>query len=158
MVNTSKLDDEIRRNHMAFVNEYISPEDVEKYQLEKIDKRFVVGGTNARDWTIDRARDIYIRNVAAGREDWRSHTEWTLYWKGDLIYVELELLTGGGGRGEPGWSHWKLNELEIPEHLHSHKGEILSDLKSALEAYKDGGVFSSCTDYKVILDIGENVQ
>ena len=51
---------------MAFVNEFIPPEDVEKYHLSEIDKRFVVGGTSSRQWTIDRRRDVYLRNVARG--------------------------------------------------------------------------------------------
>ena len=44
---------------MAFVNERIPEADVEKYGLEAIDEQHLVGCTNSRDWTIDRARDIY---------------------------------------------------------------------------------------------------
>jgi hypothetical protein len=36
---------------MGFVNEYIPAGDVEKYGLDEIDRRFVVGGTGARDPT-----------------------------------------------------------------------------------------------------------
>ena len=36
-----------------------------------------------------------------------------------------------------------------------HKPVILADLKQALTEYKDGGVFSVCTDFAVTLDIGE---
>ena len=44
---------------MAFVNEFISAEDVAKYGLKAIDEQFKSNGTNSRDWTIDRERDIY---------------------------------------------------------------------------------------------------
>ncbi|MDO5611033.1 MAG: hypothetical protein Q4G62_09750 [Pseudomonadota bacterium] len=144
---------------MAFVNEFIPAEDVEKYRLKEIDKHFIVGGTNARDWTIDRERDIYLRNVANGREDWRNQTEWTFYWRGDELTLRLDLMGGRGGRGEPGWSHWKLVWLNgsygLPEHLKAHKEEVLETLEEALLAYKDFGVFSSNTDYSVTLDIAE---
>lgn len=147
---------------MAFVNEFIPPEDVEKYHLAEIDKRFVVGGTNARDWTIDRERDIYLRNVAnggGGDPDIRNQTTWTLYWRGDLLVLRLDLLDGHGGRGEPGWSHWLLVRLRgssgLPAHLKAQKEQILDILKEALVAYKDFGVYSTNTDYSVTLDIAE---
>lgn len=145
---------------MGFVNEFIPEEDVEKYQLAEIDKRFVVGGTNARDWTIDRERDIYLRIVAVGREDWRNQTEWTLYWHGTLLTMRLDLMDGGGEPGEPGWSHWKLVWMSgssgLPEHLKAHKAEILSDLKEALTTYRSAGVYSrEWPAYRVVLELGE---
>ena len=145
---------------MGFVNEYISKEDVEKYGLKEIDKHFIVGGTNARDWTVDRERDIYLRNVANGggaEPEIRNQTKWTFFWHGVPLTLRLDLLTGGGGRGEPGWSHWRLVWVSggdgLPAHLKSHKEIFLQDLKEALLAYKDGGVFSSCTSYEVVLDV-----
>ncbi len=145
--------------YISFVNEYIPADDMEKYQIKEIDKKFVIGGTNARDWTIDRDRDIYIRNVANGREDIRHQTTWTMYWNGDLLEMRLDSLRGGGQRGGPGWSQWKLYGLEtrcLPEHLKSQRHEILDALREALLAYKDGGVFASSTTYEVILDIAED--
>lgn len=144
---------------MPFVNEFIPAEDVEKYGLKEIDKHFVVGGTNSRQWTIDRARDIYLRNVSRGREEFRNQTEWTFYWHGEELTLRLDLLEGKGGRGEPGWSHWKLVWLNgshgLPAHLKASKEQVLQDLKDALTAYKDFGVYSSNTDYSVTLDISE---
>ncbi len=141
------------REGMAFINEYIPEADVKKYGIEEIDKRFIVGGTRARDWTIDREREIYLRNVANGREEIRYQSTWTLYWKGELITLVLHLLGGAGKRGEPGWSHWKLHHIYIPSYLEDCRDEILADLKDALTAYKDGGVFSSNTTYSVTLDV-----
>jgi len=58
---------------MAFVNEHIPQEDVEKYGLESIDKNFIVGGTNSRAWTIDRERNIYLRNVTRGEKNTKAN-------------------------------------------------------------------------------------
>ncbi len=147
---------------MAFMNEFVSPEDVEKYHLAEIDKRFIVGGTNARDWTIDRERDVYLRNVAhggGGDPDIRNQTEWTMYWQGELLVLRLDLLDGRGERGEPGWSHWQLvwfcGTSGLPGHLKAQKEQILDSLKEALVTYKDFGVYSTNTDYSVTLDIAE---
>ncbi|MDR1076495.1 MAG: hypothetical protein LBL59_09430 [Xanthomonadaceae bacterium] len=145
---------------MRFVNEFIPEEDVEKYGLEAIDENFIIGGTNSRQWTIDRERDIYLRNVARGggnEPEIRNQWKWTFYWHGNLINIRLDLLDGGGGRGKPGWSHWKLIWVNgshgLPEHLHKYREEILADLKEALIAYKGSGVYSKNTSYSVILDI-----
>jgi hypothetical protein len=146
---------------MAFINEYISQEDVEKYHLEEIDKHFFCG-TRARDWTIDRTRDIYLRNVemVSGPDpDPRGQTKWTFFWHDSAITLQLDSVTGGGGRGEPGWSHWRLASVNsgngLPLKLRRLKDLFLQDLKSALLAYKDGGVFASCTSYEVVFDVAE---
>ncbi len=148
---------------MAFVNEFISSADVEKYDLEAIDERFVVGGTHSRQWTIDREHDVYMRNVARGAgsdPDLRNQTEWTLYWHGDLLILRLDLLDGGGKPGEPGWSHWRLVWLDgsdgLPLHLKGQKDRIIDTLKEALTVYRGAGVYSAkYTDYRVVLDIAE---
>lgn len=147
---------------MAFVNEFISPDDIEKYNLEKIDETFVVGGTRARDWTIDRERDIYLRNVAVGSgpdPDERNQTKWTFYWKGTALTLRLDLLDGYGAPGEPGWSHWKLVWLNgnegLPAHLRPHAEQILQDLREALLTYKDFGVYSTNTEYQITFEVAE---
>lgn len=144
---------------MSFVNEYISAEDAEKYQLEEIDKQFFPG-THARDWTIDRVRNIYLRNVELGGgsdPDLRNQYKWTLYWHGDLLLLGTELLDHGGEIGQPGWSHWKLTSLDLPEQLRPYKEDILADLNEALLAYKGSGIYSTNTEYEITVDIGGDV-
>ena len=147
---------------MAFVNEYISDEDFEKYGLAEIDKKFIVGATNADDWTIDRERGIYLRNIAQGggnEPEISNRTTWTFYWHDEPITLRLDLIDGGGKRGGPAWGHWRLVWVRgghgLPEHLKPYKAEFLSDLEAALLAYKDGGIYSASIDYKLALDIGE---
>jgi hypothetical protein len=83
---------------MPFVNEYIPAEDIEKYHLKEIDKKFIVGGTNARDWTVDRERNIYLRNVANGggnEPEIRNQTTWSFFWHNELLTLRLDLVGGG---------------------------------------------------------------
>ena len=142
---------------MPFVNEYISPEDAEKYCLRDIDAK-VIGRNESRDWTIDRSRDIYLRNVAMGRnEDTKHESLWTFYWKGSLLTLRLDLRGGQGAAGAPGWSHWLLVYINgsegLPSPLAPHRQNVLDDLQQALTAYKDGGVFAVNTSYNVTLDL-----
>ena len=74
---------------MAFVNEKIPEADFEKYGLRKIDYELLsIGKTYSRDWTIDRVRDIYLREVAMGRDEESHLSTWTFYWKGAPLSVE----------------------------------------------------------------------
>jgi hypothetical protein len=152
---------------MAFINEFTPPEDIEKYRFAEIDEHFVMGGTSSRQWTIDRDRDIYLRNVAlgAGSEiEVRNQLKWTFYWKGYELSMRLDLLDSSGKRGGPGWAHWRLVSVwldggnGLPEPLKPHRREILADLKEGLIAYKDGGVYSSQTDFNVTLDIDSECE
>jgi hypothetical protein len=143
---------------MGFVNEYIPAGDVEKYGLDEIDRRFVVGGTGARDWTIDRERDIYLRNVANGREDTRNRTTWSFWRNGELLTLRLDMLDFQGQPGGEGYTRWRLVGVDGADASGAGSDEdrtgMLSDLREALLAYKDGGVFAACTSYDIDLDEG----
>ncbi len=139
--------------NVPFINEYIPEADVKKYDLGEIDKRFIVGGTYARDWTIDRERDIYLRRVANGREEFRQQSTWSFYWKGTLLTVELDTIRGGGVRGGHGWTHYKMRQMWMPPSLVSAREEIIADLREALTAEKGGGVYSTRTTSDTTLDM-----
>lgn len=141
---------------MPFTNEYISPEDAAKYHLTEIDAKFG-GGNKSRDWTIDRQRGIYLRNLGVGREEeFRHHTYWTFYWKGTSFTLRLDLLEVTGNPGGAAWLHWRLVDLNgssgLPVALKEHRQSILDDLKQALVAQGDGGVDSLSTECSVTLD------
>ena len=138
---------------MAFVNEEIPEADVEKYGLEKIDDLFFGAGvTTSRDWTIDRARDIYLREVAIGRDELSRISTWTFYWKGALIWFKREAL--GVEKKPDGLRHARSRlTLTLPEHLTSRRQEICQDLRDAFRTYGGGGIFSNSTDYVHDLEI-----
>ena len=139
---------------MAFINERIPEADVEKYGLEKIDNELLsIGKTYSRDWTIDRARDIYLREVAIGRDELSRISTWTFYWKGELIWFKREVIDFKGARNAPCWSHQKAYDFRIPESVQSHREEIFRDLHDAFLAYRDGGIFATSTEFSTQLDI-----
>ncbi|WP_200958259.1 hypothetical protein [Massilia sp. Root335] len=142
-----------KKVNMAFINEFIPEADIKKYGIEEVNKKYIAGGTNSDQWTIDRDRDVYLRCVARGRDEFRNESTWTLYWERELITIELHLLDAGGRRGESGWAHWKLHHIYIPPHLEARRNDILTDLKNSLTAYKGGGVYARNTEYSVTLDV-----
>ena len=138
---------------MAFINERIPEADVEKYGLEKIDNELLsIGKTYSRDWTIDRARDIYLREVAIGRDELSRISTWTFYWKGALIWFKREAL--GVEKKPDGLRHARSRlTLALPEDLTSRRQEIYQDLRDAFRTYGGGGIFSNSTDYVHDLEI-----
>jgi hypothetical protein len=148
---------------MPFVSEFISKEDVENYGLRAIDEKFVVGGTSARDWAIDRARDFYLRNVAHGggsEQEIRNQTKWSFFWHGELLTLRLDLLESGGERRGAGWSRWRLMWINggegLPIALKPLDKEFLDDVRAALTAHKGfGGAFSKHTDYSAEIEVSE---
>lgn len=138
---------------MAFVNEYISSEDREKYALDEIDKRFIVGGVMARDWTIDRDKNIYLRVLSRGREEFTYQSTWAFFWKGYVLILELDNISTDGVAGGDRHGHKRVRKIDIPPELEERRDEILDDLKSAFTAYKDGGVFATAKNYSLTLDV-----
>jgi len=143
---------------MTFINEYIPEEDFEKYKLKEIDSHFHPS-SKSRQWTVDRGRDIYLRRLSRGREEYAHESWWSFYWHGELLSLQLDVLRAGGEPDKPAWTDWSLrriavfNDHKLPEHLKEKLPEIVSDLKAALTAYKDGGVFSQSTSYSAKLDV-----
>ena len=139
---------------MAFINERIPEADVEKYGLEKIDDFLFGGGaTFSRAWTVDRTRDIYLREVAIGRDELSRISTWTFYWKGALIWFKREGIAFKGERGGPCWLHFKVYDFKIPEAVQSHREEIFQDLREAFLAYRGAGIYATCTEFSTQLDI-----
>ena len=142
-------------NITTFVNERIPEADFEKYGLAEIGRKFHPT-YKRRDWTVDRERNIYLREVADPiREASDQFTQWTFFWKGTLLWYEDRGIALQGGLNQPCWSHIKVSKFDIPEHLRSHREEIYNDLREALLAYRTGGVFATCTEFTMQLDIEE---
>ncbi len=144
---------------MAFVNELISEDDRKKYDLDKVEcGPGMRAKTPQRQWTIDHEREIYLRVIKRGREEYNYKSTWHFCWRGELMTVCLETLSAGGERGGHGWSHYKLVDCYmkgffVPDHLLDRRDEIVKDLRDALIEYGDGGIYSSTTSHDTTLTI-----
>jgi hypothetical protein len=165
---------------MAFVNERITGDDWERYNIPEIDRRIVPGQYSPPcTCTIDHDRDIYLLNAAENREmrpgsDHRWPTGlcgWVFMWHGHELWGEATRLAGGGESRGHGWGHLRLTSLELmdkeirtlggtrrlPPELMPHREEILKDLYEALRVYKVSGIFSKYTRFDLKLELAEGI-
>ena len=124
-------------NNMAFVNEYISEADVEKYGIKELNEKFRKPNPSP-DWTVDHERGIYLRYLHSEREEHSNRLTYYFYWKGTPLMVTVDIDGGGGARDAEQWISYKMWRMEIPESLKPHEAQIIADLKEAFIAEKGG--------------------
>ena len=115
------------KNTMAFVNEYISEADIEKYSIRELDEKFRKMERKPH-WTVDHERDIYLRYLHNEREEHSNRLTYYFYWKGTPLIVTVDIDSGGGARDAEQWISYKMWRIEIPESLRPHEAEIIVDL------------------------------
>lgn len=74
---------------MSFVNEYISKEDRERFNLASVDERIPFSNPQ-RSWAIDRERNVFLRKIAVGmgsEPESRYEKTFHLYWEGRNLIV-----------------------------------------------------------------------
>jgi hypothetical protein len=163
---------------MAFVNEEISQEDYDKYNIEKFNNKNGWRG-GSRHWTIDRDRDIWFRKFRKfadiENDGAEIDTTWDFYWKRTLITIVTKALKRGYlEEAKEYYAHIKILDIyttreenyhnnediehnkilvDFPEELEEHKQEILKDLKEVFEASNGGnGIYSNANGYKIDLE------
>ena len=140
---------------MAFENEKVPEEDIEKYGLREINKKFMKGDFDYR-WTMDRERDIYLRWMKYDLQD-PCVQQISFFWKGALFRIELKVVCEGerGGKGSTTWSWNGMRRPETPKEQaiwDAYRAEIIADLKDALRAYRDFGIGSVIADHTAYFD------
>ncbi|MDR2364664.1 MAG: hypothetical protein LBD68_02255 [Zoogloeaceae bacterium] len=165
---------------MAFVNERITGNDRERYNIPEIERRIVVSDyITPSACTIDHERGIYLLDPAEEREmrpgsDNRWPTGlygWVFLWHGHELWVEAKWLARGGESTGHGWGHLRLMSLglmgekvgmlgkarRLPPELMPHREEILKDLYEALLVYRVSGIFSKYTSFDLNLELAEGI-
>lgn len=129
---------------MSFVNERISAEDRINFDIDRINKTYL---RNRLDWTVDRDRNSYLREVSSGREERQGYDTWNFYWNGDLI--ELVMYSSDIQKNqehERARITWNIERYGIIDQTKrdaflARKDEFFTILKEALTAYQLGGAF-----------------
>jgi hypothetical protein len=157
---------------MAFVNEYISPEDRERYRLADFEKRLFT--INPQDsWAIDRERDIFLRVIRPatrgsepGDPNARFEKDFQFHWKGYDYLVFTSRQDAQGLESIPGdvfasdnphpegarvlrFYLLHIGEMakpspDAPSALSTQRQQVLSDLEYVL-AFGSGGTFVRLT-------------
>jgi len=126
---------------MAFVNEFVSPEDFEKFGFKELNRKLRMMDEET-NWTVDKERDIYIRRISQLGPSY-GYEHFHMYWHGALFKVFIIY----------GDNHLRsLKGMELPKELEQHKSDIIDDLKEALKVMGDGGVFSIAHNIQVTFD------
>ncbi len=131
---------------MSFVNEYVSAEDVKRYQLDGIWGKYhpVYGGipSNFRHyWTIDSARNIYFKVMNIGREELSGVHTCLLYLDGEPIKVKVELgdESSGNLNDQPFIIVWHLVGVWPSKIDAVSNKEMIEILKEALTVFGYSG-------------------
>ena len=135
---------------MAFVNEYISQEDIEKYDLIELMNYYYEldysGPFNPKhrklSWTVDKERNIWLldaisRHLPDHREGWTGEVYFVLYYKGRKIEIVLEAI-GGDKTLDPipyVWKVLRIKEEDIKGFDKKDKQEMFKVLQEALSEY-----------------------
>jgi hypothetical protein len=122
---------------MAFVNEYISKEDIEKYHLDELKKKY---NLRIHSWTIDRERNIYLICNGKGREEESQMKFFFLFRKGEISEHTIWQFFDHPNKT----LIWEMQRYGAPEYKsrdEQQKYEQLhADLRDALRAYGLAGV------------------
>ena len=139
---------------MAFINEKISKEDREKYNIDQINMRWNGAGSPQRIWAIDREREIWLRefNRIIDRDDngaWDGRTVWDFYWKGILMSIKTQRSNFTFLENNSTSMTYQLLELYIPvENKDINIDDVLVDMAEAFSTYGSVGIYD--TDDKTV--------
>jgi hypothetical protein len=132
---------------MAFVNEYVSEENVKKYDLNGLWRKVTYGELPEgfeHTWTWDSERDSFYIPMSTGREEYSNQTTGILYYKG-IAWVVRVCVEAGGSRNfseNPFNAIWGLIFIKHPDGEEAPIEALIPVLKDALAAYKTSGVMT----------------
>lgn len=121
---------------MAFVNEKISDEDMQRIDFSQIKHPLHADAINPRQWTIDRERDIALMSLGGGVGELPHF--FVLYWKSRTINVFLRSTTTGSSSTNDLEVTWRLEFLGKLENV--PEPEVIATLKEALFVYGYGSM------------------
>lgn len=122
---------------MAFVNEYISEDDIKKYDLETLDKK---SEGYKRSWVIDRDSETWLIHRGTGKED--DGVKWLFYWQSNVYRIGTQSL----GYSKEGQSLYVSDKVVYVLDISWQQAsildarEFLNALKAAMETRKGYGM------------------
>ena len=155
---------------MAFVNEIISEEDIQKYGLDEVMRAgnpSSLGWYKGRPegywhaWTIDRERDIYFMPVkmvteigGSGRPEGTNRTIVHLNFQGRCVPVIIKrTYCSPSFKDNPYRIAWDLVSLDTSNVPEIPKATVISVLKEALKTYGfDGAKYPLSPDTNVVVE------
>jgi hypothetical protein len=137
----------IESKDMAFVNEFVSEEDIQRFDLDELSPNWWGEGRPPKwfrhAWTIDRERDLWLIEAKMIKQVGRSNRSkpttksiFILDWQGQRIRFLLDYAGSSDAFSDaPFHRKWSLLEKHIPATLDVPRQTVLSVLKEALVVY-----------------------
>jgi hypothetical protein len=133
---------------MAFVNEYATDEDIEKYGLNDIWDRYMARRNTERffgrrpELTIDREQDVVLMVASSGAVGSGTQFEFVLLVRSQVVIVRMNLVSGSSldFSEKPFYRVWDLANFKKQEGCELSNEEIIDKAKEAVTAYGYRGV------------------
>ena len=143
---------------MTYENAWITPEEVEKYQLDQDYERskeyyglftdLIISGINDQ-WTVNRENYNYLRWGGVGNRmlgiGTPGHEYYIFKWQGCYLFPVIRHMKNkeNNAVNKIAYSDVFLEQLLIPEELKLYESSILEELRDAITVYGESGVRSS---------------
>lgn len=143
---------------MAYENAWITPEEVEKYQLDQDYERskghyglftnLIISKTD-NQWTVNRENYHYLRRGGAGNRmldiGTPGHEYYIFKWQGYYLFPVIRHMKNkeNDAVNKIAYGDVFLEQLLIPEELKLYESSILEELKNAFNIYGESGMGSS---------------
>ncbi|WP_434641239.1 hypothetical protein ACMYSK_06705 [Klebsiella sp. I138] len=145
---------------MAFVNEMISDDDWQRYDLDTVNRRMNGLHTPNFQWTIDREEAVWLRlfyiysDYTADKPGRTGKQIWDYFWRGTLLSLETRELKTKPETDNDGvyYVHRRLLSINIPPELTAATEQILQDLKLAFTACSCAGIYSDGVPCQIDLE------
>ena len=132
---------------MAYVNEYASDEDIERYKLNEVWDRCFPHKKGSRFWgrkpelTIDHDRAVFLMVVSRGKVSGGTQFKFLLSIGGEEVFVYLNLVEGSSPKfsDRPFYRVWDFVKTRISEYCDIEESEIIQEAKKAVSAFGYNG-------------------
>lgn len=143
-------------NDMAFVNEFVSDEDIKKHGLDELKKKYNNWSwregrpsTFRHSWTVDRERDIFVLPLFSWNDD-RSdrpmptrRQSWVIDWHGRRAIAVIDRAPDSSSelKDSPYRINWVLIDLDLSYAGDMSREQALMAFKEALTVYGHLGMY-----------------
>jgi len=146
---------------MCFVNELVPEEDLKKFGIRELRKRFL-GGTVQPSWTVNREQGSFLLFLDKSIEEEPPKYEFYFHWKGIGLYMRLHRLSEKNNNN--GWmirykligitdnleSPFGINSIRLSEVIENNKEVVFEEIRKSLREFGTIGTsFDDTKDHSV---------
>jgi hypothetical protein len=136
---------------MAFTNEYVSDQDIKKYDLARVWMTLVNDTPLQYIWTVDREQNAFLIGYARGREEFANHHDFAFWWDGEIHKASL-ISNYAHGELENVTTTWQLIGIDCATGSKHTRDQVVALLKESLRAYQVSGAITLIENHAAIFN------